>query len=334
MPWWDDGVMTSVPEDSRVWPAVTYDGQPVAEDDPRATTVVVRRPGTTGWEYLVLHRAHEGPDYAGDWAWTAPAGARLPGEPMEPAALRELAEESGIVDVAIWAVDLSSECAVFAAEVEPDQEVVLDAEHDRYEWLPVDEAVARMLPASVAEQVRGVDLVPSVRFRFRPMTLDDLPAVAERLSQPHVRPWFDPQTHTLEQLQQRYGDRIRGESATTRMWVVEVDGSPVGQVQDYRVGDEPDFAEIDLPDAVGIDYALTDPGLIGHGLGTRMLWRFLRDVIWVDYDATQVVAAPAVGNVASLRTLEKVGFVADRQLEGPGSTRHVLSVLDLTRLFG
>ena len=326
--------MTHMAEEPRGWPHVTYDGQPVAEDDPRATTVVVRRPGTAGWEYLLLHRAHEGPDYAGDWAWTAPAGARLPGEPVEPAALRELAEESGIVETAIWAVDLSGACAVFAAEVDPDTAVALHDEHDRFEWLTADEAVARILPASVAEQIRRVEMVPVVHFHFRPMTLDDLPAVAERLAQPHLRPWYHPETHSLEQLEERYGARIRGESPT-RMWVVEADGHPIGQVQDYRIGDHAAYADATgMPDAVGIDYAITDPAQVGHGLGTRMLWRFVRDVVWMDYDSTHVVASPRTDNVASLRTLAKVGFVEGDVVQEPGSEPERLCVLDLTRLFG
>ena len=326
--------MTSVPGDPAAWPSMTYDGQPVAADDPRGTTIVVRRPGTAGWEYLLLHRAHEGPEYAGDWAWTCPAGCRLPGEPIEPAALRELAEESGIVDHAIWAVDLSGPWAVFSVEVEADQQVALDAEHDQFAWLSADEAVTRILPASVAEQIRRVDSVPVVHFHFRPMTLDDLPAVAHRLSQPHVRPWYRPEEHTIERLQEEYGAAIRGEDPT-RMWVVEADGLPIGQVQVYRVGDHPEYAAATgMPDAVGVDFAITDPAQVGHGLGTRMLWRFVRDVIWMDYDATTVVSSPDPGNVASLRTLAKVGFVEGDVIEVPGSAPERLCTLDLTRLFG
>ena len=326
--------MSHIAEDPRGWPVETHDGKPVAEDDPRATTVVVRRPGTAGWEYLLLHRAHEGPDYAGDWAWTAPAGARLPAEPIEPAALRELAEESGIVETAIWAVDLSGACAVFAAEVDADTAVTLDADHDRFAWLPADEAVARILPASVAEQIRRVELVPAVHFHFRPMTLDDLPAVAERLAQPHVRRWYPSEEHSPDQVEREYGAAIRSEDPT-RMWVVEADGHPIGQMQDYRLRDHPTYAAATgMPDAVGIDFAITDPNQVGHGLGTRMLWRFVRDVVWMNYDATSVVSAPDPGNVASIRTLEKVGFVAGDVIEVPGSGSERLCILDLTRLFG
>ena len=247
--------------------------------------------------------------------------------------MRELAEESGIVEHAIWAVDLSGAWAAFAVEVDADQPVTLDAEHDRYEWLSADEAVARILPTSVAEIVRRVDIVPSVRFHFRPMTLDDIADAAQRLARPHVRPWFDPDTHSLERLQQRYGARIRGESPV-RMWLLEVDGQVVGQLQDYRVGDHPAYAAATgLPEAVGVDFAITDPALLGHGLGTRMLWRFVRDVVW-NHDATQVIASPSPDNVASLRTLAKVGFVVGDLIQTDGGQPERLCVLDLTRLFG
>ncbi len=325
--------MISVPEPRGTWPSETYDGQPIAPDDPRGATVVLRRQGSAGWDYLVLHRAHEGPTFAGDWAWTAPAGARLPGEPVETGALRELAEESGLTGVAIWAVDLSGPWAVFAAEVDADQQVILDAEHDRYEWLPVNEAVARILPASVAEQIRRVELVPSVRVHFRPMTLDDIPAVASRLASPHVRPWYRPEEHTLERLQQEYGAAIRGDDPT-RMWVVEADNTPIGQLQDYRVGDHPDYsAATGHADAVGIDFAITDPGLVGRGLGTRMLWLFVRDIVRLHYDTAVVVSSPDPDNVASLRTLAKVGFALEDVISCEGWPER-LCVLDLTRIFG
>jgi 8-oxo-dGTP pyrophosphatase MutT (NUDIX family) len=52
-------------------------------------------------EILVLHRAAEGPDFEGDWAWTAPARARFPAEPPGECAARELHEEAGIDGVPV-----------------------------------------------------------------------------------------------------------------------------------------------------------------------------------------------------------------------------------------
>ena len=61
----------------------TWDGLPVSDTDPRGASVIVYREGKAGLEVLVLHRAHRGPDFEGDWAWTPPSGARQPGENID-----------------------------------------------------------------------------------------------------------------------------------------------------------------------------------------------------------------------------------------------------------
>jgi 8-oxo-dGTP pyrophosphatase MutT (NUDIX family) len=130
----------------------TWDGVPVAREAPYACCIVVWRPaGECGREYLVLHRAHEGPDYAGDWAWTPPSGARQPTEEPDAAARRELREETGL-ELPLRRIEpLNEEVALYLAEVPPTAEIVLDAEHDALRWLPLDEAAALCLPAVVAD---------------------------------------------------------------------------------------------------------------------------------------------------------------------------------------
>src|SRR5215472_1316843 len=118
----------------------TWDGLPIAPDEPHGAAIIVRRPGGPGGEreYLVLHRAHHGPDYEGDWAWTPPSGSRQPGESVLPAALRELAEESGLrADAAdLRVLDLSGAWARFSLDVQAQERVqLLDAEHDKYRWV-------------------------------------------------------------------------------------------------------------------------------------------------------------------------------------------------------
>lgn len=132
----------------------TWDGLPISRSKPYGTIIVVYRAAATGYEFLALHRAEPGPSYEGDWAWTPPSGARLPDEPVETCARRELAEETGL-DLPIRRATTSGETwAVFVAEAPDTARVVLDAEHDRFAWLSVDELLTRCRPEQVADQIR------------------------------------------------------------------------------------------------------------------------------------------------------------------------------------
>lgn len=143
----------------------TWDGLPVAPDEPHGAAILARRSG----EYLLLHRAHRGLRYQGDWAWTPPSGSRQPGEPVLTAALRELAEETGVRASAaeLRALDLSGGWAHFGFDMPADALPRLDAEHDVFEWLPATEAIARCRPAAVADGIRLAESAVSAQITFR-----------------------------------------------------------------------------------------------------------------------------------------------------------------------
>jgi 8-oxo-dGTP pyrophosphatase MutT (NUDIX family) len=128
----------------------TWGGLPVSEEKPFGATVAVWRGVDDGVEWLILHRMHHGPAFEGEWAWSPPSGARLPDEPLEECARRELLEETGL-DLDFEPTGCGgADWAVYVAEAPADVQVELSPEHDRFEWLPLAEATARCLPGAVA----------------------------------------------------------------------------------------------------------------------------------------------------------------------------------------
>jgi len=134
----------------------TWDGKPVSRENPRGVSIVVYRRAADGFQFLLLHRAHNGPDYEGDWAWTPPSGARLPGEPPAACAARELREETGLTHTPRPTNLGSSAWAVYLVELDADAPVTLDAEHDRFEWVSLADALRRCRPPVVADALRHV----------------------------------------------------------------------------------------------------------------------------------------------------------------------------------
>ena len=176
------------------------------------------------------------------------------------------------------------------------------------------------------------------RFSVRSMTPGDFPDVSRWVNEPHVARWWD-ENRSPEQVEAYYGPAIAGDDPT-RMWVWEVNGRSVGFAQDYRISDHPDYALLSArPDAIGVDYAVGEPAFVGRGLGTSLLWVFLRDIVWPAYvDAGEFFAAPDHRNTASLRILAKLGFTEGLWFDEPraeGGTNTVVGCsLDVGQVIG
>ncbi|HYT04036.1 MAG TPA: NUDIX domain-containing protein [Gemmatimonadales bacterium] len=116
--------------------------------------VYVLRRGARGLEALVLRR---GPEVGGrsPGSWETVHGTIEPGETPVQAALRELAEETGLAPVRLYnasrveafyrhATDEVALGPVFVALVEPGAAARASREHDRAEWLTPEEAGRRL----------------------------------------------------------------------------------------------------------------------------------------------------------------------------------------------
>lgn len=129
-----------------------------ASEPPYGCAVVVWRAGEDEREYLILHRVTEhGPGYEGEWAWTPPSGVRHPAEDADDAAERELRDETGLELPIVPTGAGDRAWPVYAAEAPRDARIVLNAEHDRFRWLPAPEAGRVCLPSLVGRSITRVD---------------------------------------------------------------------------------------------------------------------------------------------------------------------------------
>lgn len=150
------------------------------------------------------------------------------------------------------------------------------------------------------------------------MAEDDFPLVAAWLREPHVAEWWGAPLE-LPAVQAKYGPRVRGE-VPVRMFVICLDGRPIGMIQAYRTADSPEFEQATgVENAAGIDLFIGESEALGQGYGTEAIRRFATEVVFELYPEVDLcIADPSVRNIRSQRAFEKAGFRALRTVEVPG----------------
>ncbi len=193
-------------------------------------------------------------------------------------------------------------------------------------------------PVDLSGEVKRFVVDHDIRVAVRAMTRGDLPDITRWRQSEHLHRWWASDGEpTAERVSEQYGPSIDG-MTPTRMWIAEVNGRSVGFVQDYRIGDYPEYAVLGPdPAAIGLDYALAEEWS-GRGLGVRVLWAWMLRARHRFPEATTYFAAPDHRNAASLRMLAKVGFAEGLWFDEPqedGSTDTVVGcVLDVRRVLG
>ncbi|RKN49079.1 GNAT family N-acetyltransferase [Micromonospora endolithica] len=153
---------------------------------------------------------------------------------------------------------------------------------------------------------------------LRPMTADDVPALARIRAEPEVRRWW------------RGGDDLTAavradlDDEGLTVYAIELDGRVVGAIQWYAE-DDPDYrhASMDL---------FLDPEVRGTGLGGDAIRTLVRHLV-DEYGHHRFTIDPAATNTAAIRAYAKVGFrpvgVLRRYERGADGRWHDALLMDL-----
>jgi aminoglycoside 6'-N-acetyltransferase len=155
------------------------------------------------------------------------------------------------------------------------------------------------------------------RVLLRPMTLDDVPRMAEIQAQPAVAgAWGEPTDQELR-------DKADGTEGVVP-FAIELDGELVGLIE-YIEEDDPMYRH------AGIDIFLSEH-VHGQGLGTDAVRTLARHLIH-DRGHHRLTIDPAADNAAAIRAYEKVGFkpvgIMRRYERLPGGDWHDGLLMDL-----
>jgi RimJ/RimL family protein N-acetyltransferase len=149
------------------------------------------------------------------------------------------------------------------------------------------------------------------------------------LQLPHVRRWWSKR-ETYREVVEYYLPAIQGLKPTD-LYVVLLDDKPIGFIQTYLLADYPhDAAVVGAEDgAAGVDLFIADGDLIGQGIGSEMLRRFVSEIVFASPSVHHCIADPEAENVASVRAFEKAGFRVVKEFHDPRDLKtHTLLRLD------
>lgn len=157
---------------------------------------------------------------------------------------------------------------------------------------------------------------------FRALSEDDLPQVFMWLRKPHVSKWYAAAPDTFAETAAKYGPRTQ-EGNAVRAFIVAVDGRDVGYIQAYAIEDFPEYAgDIGAERGVeGIDVFLGEESVVGRGIGSQVIRRFVDEIVFRGDGALACVAGPAEGDLASIRAFEKAGFLRWKVVKPEGGER-------------
>jgi len=136
---------------------------------------------------------------------------------------------------------------------------------------------------------------------FRPVTVADLPLLAEWLEQPHVRRWWSEPEEALVSI----GEHLR--DPLVEPYIVMLDGRDFAFIQVADLDGEDDAALDGQPQGTcGIDQFIGIETLLGKGHGPAFMADFCRELF--EKGKNRVLVDPHPDNIFAIRAYTKAGF--------------------------
>jgi aminoglycoside 6'-N-acetyltransferase len=154
---------------------------------------------------------------------------------------------------------------------------------------------------------------------LRRATLADVPLLERWDTQPHVisATTDDPDADVAFE-DAEWAQEIAGQSDATFFLVAEVDGRPIGAMQDIDPHLEPTHYWGDVePTLRALDIWIGEPDCLGRGYGSEMM-RLAIDACFARPKVTAIVIDPLNSNARAHRFYQRLGFtVVGRRMFGP-----------------
>jgi aminoglycoside 6'-N-acetyltransferase len=121
------------------------------------------------------------------------------------------------------------------------------------------------------------------------------------LDRPHVAEWWDDADDKLAEIREAMAD------PSTQLFIVELDGRPIGYLQCYDPHGEDGHPYRDQPKGtLGIDQFIGEPELVGVGHGSRLIAAFAEGLF--RRGVPRIIIDPHPANGRAIRAYEKAGF--------------------------
>ncbi len=171
------------------------------------------------------------------------------------------------------------------------------------------------------------DLQDPLVITFKPLQEKDFPLLQKWLNSPHLKDtWGENLFWSLSSTQEKYLSYTKGYKIIGRAqkpihpFIININEVPIGFIQYYNAFDFPrDEVKVDEiwkdqnRSLAALDVYLGEPLYLSKGIGSKVVRKFLEEVVFNDFSACLV--DPSIDNLKAIHAYTKAGFYQKNSLE-------------------